>query len=162
MNTLQYVNFDPSLMYVYDHTIHVYIYNIDLQLCFVEEWVVLNSEWSLSLTFGSGLSFRVWASNVCRMFHVHGPSARMCSLSVSSWGADVRVKGWYSSLPWVRQAIRTHCPDLYSNLDGRLNSSIVTSGGRQYGSSHFIIFVCVCDIPTLTHDWTSRYIWFII
>ena len=50
----------------------------------------------------------------------------MCRLSVSSWGADVSVKGWYSVVPRARQAIRTHCPDLYSKPWGRWNSRWVT------------------------------------
>lgn len=65
---------------------------------------------------------------------VQGPAARMCRLSVSSWGAEVSVKGWYSVVPRARQAIRTHCPDLYSKLWGRWNCRWVTPGDHGQGS----------------------------
>lgn len=65
---------------------------------------------------------------------VQGPAARMCRLSVSSWGAEVSVKGWYSVVPRARQAIRTHCPDLYSKPWGRWNCRWVTpEEGRWVG-----------------------------
>lgn len=65
---------------------------------------------------------------------VQGPAARMCKLSVSSWGAEVSVKGWYSVVPRARQAIRTHCPDLYSKPWGRWNCRWVTpEEGRWAG-----------------------------
>ena len=65
---------------------------------------------------------------------VQGPAAQMCRLSVSSWGAEVRVKGWHSLIPRARQAIRTHCPDLYSKPWGRWNSRWVTpEEGRWVG-----------------------------
>lgn len=65
---------------------------------------------------------------------VQGPTARMCRLSVSSWGAEVSVKGWYSVVPRARQAIRTHCPDLYSKPWGRWNCRWVTpEEGRWAG-----------------------------
>ena len=46
---------------------------------------------------------------------------------MSSCGADVIVKGWYSFLPSDPRASLTHCPDWYSNRGGRLNSMNVTS-----------------------------------
>ena len=67
---------------------------------------------------------------------VHGPTARMCRLSVSSWGADVSVKGWYSLVPRARQAIRTHCPDLYSKPWGRWNSRWVTPEEGRWAVAH--------------------------
>ena len=52
---------------------------------------------------------------------------RMWTVSESSWGELVRVKGWYSSLPKDCTAIRTHWPDKYSNVRGLFNSTRVTS-----------------------------------
>ena len=62
------------------------------------------------------------------MLLVQGPTARMCRLRVSSCGAEVRVKGWYSPEASFRHATRTHWPDLYSKLIGFLNTSWVTPG----------------------------------
>ena len=67
---------------------------------------------------------------------VQGPAARICRLSVSSWGADVSVKGWYSVVPRARQAIRTHCPDLYSKPWGRWNSRWVTPEEGRWTVAH--------------------------
>lgn len=58
---------------------------------------------------------------------VHGPTALICRLRFSSCGAEVRVKGWYSLAPRLRQDILTHWPDLYSKLAGLLNIRAVTS-----------------------------------
>jgi len=51
----------------------------------------------------------------------------MCRVKVGSWGALERVKGWNSFEFKAEVAIRTHCPDLYSNPDGFANSNFVTS-----------------------------------
>lgn len=78
-------------------------------------------------TIGNGLSPLLFMSNVWRRFVVHGPSARMCRLKCSSWGAEVSVNGWYSFSPIAWQAILTHWPDLYSKFKGRSKVKAITS-----------------------------------
>ncbi|KAH3782911.1 hypothetical protein DPMN_160835 [Dreissena polymorpha] len=89
-----------------------------------------NKRSRLRSTFGYIASFEYSWSNVFRRAIVQGPTARMWTERVSSWGAEVKVKGWYSLEPRGRHAIRTHWPDLKSNLGGRLNSIMVTSVTR--------------------------------
>ena len=42
------------------------------------------------------------------MFVVQGPTALMCTFSVSSHGADVSVNGWYSLGDCAKHAMRTY------------------------------------------------------
>ena len=70
---------------------------------------------------------------MCRIFDDQGPTALQWTVRVSSCGADVKVSGWYSLPPSSRQAILSHCPDLYSKLLGLLNSIFVTSAAKNSG-----------------------------
>lgn len=83
------------------------------------------------MTFGKADPLNWFGSNIFRKLVDHGPTARTWTVSVASWGAEVSVSEWYSSLPSGAQAKRIHWPDRKSKLIGRLNSSSVTSNNSN-------------------------------
>ena len=71
------------------------------------KWQPVSLSWNEELTLGKGPGkcTALEISFLSRL--VHGPTARMCTLRLSAWGDDDKVKSWKTSSPSAGHEIRT-------------------------------------------------------